>query len=46
MGQPEITMSHSDTLAFAFVVAPVEDPTDYDEEKALLIERLARRGLL
>lgn len=46
MGQPEISLTHSDTLAFAFVVAPVEDDTDYDEEKALLIERLVRRGLL
>lgn len=46
MGQPEISLTHSDTLAFAFVVAPVEDDTDYDEEKALLIERLVRRGVL
>jgi holo-[acyl-carrier protein] synthase len=46
MGQPEVSLSHSDTLAFAFVVAPVEDETDYDEEKSLLIERLVRRGLL
>ena len=46
MGQPEVSLSHSDTLAFAFVVAPVQDDTDYDEEKSLLIERLVRRGLL
>ena len=46
MGQPEISLSHSDALAFAFVVAPVQDETDYDEEKSLLIERLVRRGLL
>jgi holo-[acyl-carrier protein] synthase len=46
MGQPEVTLSHSDTLALAFVVAPVQDETDYDEEKSLLIERLVRRGLL
>ena len=46
MGQPEVSLSHSDTLAFAFVVAPVQDETDYDEEKSLLIERLVRRGLL
>ena len=32
-------------LAFAFVVAPVQDETDYDDEKSLLIERLVRRGL-
>ena len=46
MGQPEVSLSHSDTLAFAFIVAPVQDETDYDEEKSLLIERLVRRGLL
>ena len=46
MGQPEVSLSHSDTLAFAFVVAPVQDETDYGEEKSLLIERLVRRGLL
>ncbi len=46
MGQPEVSLSHSDTMAFAFVVAPVQDETDYDEEKSLLIERLVRRGLL
>jgi holo-[acyl-carrier protein] synthase len=46
MGQPEVSLSHSDTLAFAFVVATVQDDTDYDEEKSLLIERLVRRGLL
>lgn len=46
MGQPEVSLTHSDTLAFAVVVAPVEDDTDYDEEKSLLIERLVRRGLL
>lgn len=46
MAQPEISLTHSDTLAFAFVVAPVQDDTDYDEEKSLLIERLVRRGLL
>jgi holo-[acyl-carrier protein] synthase len=46
MGQPEVSLTHSDTLALAFVVAPVQDQTDYDEEKSLLIERLVRRGLL
>jgi holo-[acyl-carrier protein] synthase len=46
MGQPEVSLTHSDTMAFAFVVAPVQDETDYDEEKSLLIERLVRRGLL
>ena len=46
MGQPEVSLTHSDTLAFAFVVAPVQDETDYDEEKSLLIERMVRRGLL
>ena len=46
MGQPEVSLTHSDSLALAFVVAPVQDDTNYDEEKSLLIERLVRRGLL
>jgi holo-[acyl-carrier protein] synthase len=46
MGQPEVSLTHSDTLALAFIVAPVQDETDYDEEKSLLIERLVHRGLL
>ena len=46
MGQPEVSLTHSDTMAFAFIVAPVQDETDYDDEKSLLIERLVRRGVL
>jgi holo-[acyl-carrier protein] synthase len=47
MQQPEVSMSHSDTLAFAFVVAPrTGPPIDYDEAKSLLVERLVRRGYL
>jgi hypothetical protein len=39
-------MTHSDTMALAYVVATVDVDVDYDEEKAILIERLVRRGLL
>lgn len=46
MGQPEISLTHSDTLAFAFVVAPVSREIDYDDAKAALVERLVARGLL
>jgi holo-[acyl-carrier protein] synthase len=46
MGQPEVSMTHSDTMALAYVVATVEVDVNYDEEKSILIERLVRRGLL
>ena len=47
MQQPEVSMTHSDTLALAFVVAACNGPAvDYVEQKALLVERLTRRGLL
>jgi holo-[acyl-carrier protein] synthase len=46
MGQPEVSMTHSDLLALAFVVAPCSQPIDYDDARAALIERLVRRGLL
>ncbi len=46
LGQPEVSMTHSDLLALAFVVATVSQPIDYDDARATLIERLTRRGLL
>jgi holo-[acyl-carrier protein] synthase len=47
MGQPEVSMTHSDTLAIAFVVAACQGhPIDYDDARAALVERLVRRGLL
>ena len=46
MGPPEVSMTHSDTMALAFVVASVDTKIDLDEEKSILIERLVRRGLL
>ncbi len=47
LGQPEVSMTHSRDLAFAFVIAPRDGPpVDYAEMRAALIERLKRRGLL
>jgi holo-[acyl-carrier protein] synthase len=46
MGQPEVSMTHSDILAFAFVVAEVSQEIDYDDARAALVERLVRRGYL
>jgi holo-[acyl-carrier protein] synthase len=46
MGQPEVSMTHSDTMALAFVVATVTSEIDYDDAKSALVERLMRRGLL
>jgi holo-[acyl-carrier protein] synthase len=46
LGQPEISLTHSEDMALAFVVAPCEPLIDYDDAKAALIERLVRRGLL
>jgi holo-[acyl-carrier protein] synthase len=47
MGQPEVSLSHSDELALAFVVAPRDGPPiDYTEARSFFIERLERRGLL
>ena len=46
LGQAEVSMTHSDTMALAFVVAPRSTEIDYDEEKSILIERLVKRGLL
>jgi holo-[acyl-carrier protein] synthase len=47
LGQPEVSMTHSDTLAMAFVVAPRSGPAiDYEDAREALIHRLKRRGLL
>ncbi|HXH20829.1 MAG TPA: holo-ACP synthase [Dehalococcoidia bacterium] len=47
MGQPEVSLTHSDELALAFVVAPREGPPiDYADARAAVIERLKRRGAL
>ena len=46
MGQPEVSMTHSDRLALAFIVASVDQPIDYEDARQALIERLERRGLL
>jgi holo-[acyl-carrier protein] synthase len=46
LGQPEVSMTHSDTMALAFVVATCETEIDLDDAKSALIERLVRRGWL
>jgi holo-[acyl-carrier protein] synthase len=46
LGQPEVSMTHSDLLAIAFVVATTDQPIDYEEARSLFIERMTRRGLL
>ncbi len=47
MGQPEVSLTHSRDLAFAFVVAPRDGaPIDYVDARDTLIGRLQRRGLL
>jgi holo-[acyl-carrier protein] synthase len=47
MGQPEVSMSHSDTMALSFIVAPVfGPPIDYEDARGAFIERLKGRGLL
>ncbi|MPZ51082.1 MAG: holo-[acyl-carrier-protein] synthase [Dehalococcoidia bacterium] len=46
LGQPEVSMTHSDLLALAFVVATRDGAIDYEEERAILVQRLQRRGLL
>lgn len=47
MGQAEVSLTHSDELALAFVVAPREgEPIDYIDARRALIERLKRRGVL
>ena len=46
LGQPEVSMTHSDTMALAFVVATCETEIDLDDAKSALVERLMRRGWL
>jgi holo-[acyl-carrier protein] synthase len=46
MGPPEISMTHSDTMALAFVVATCTHAIDYEDARAAFIDRLKRRGLL
>jgi holo-[acyl-carrier protein] synthase len=46
LGRPEVSMTHSDLLALAFVVAPCATAIDLDAERALLVDRLTRRGFL
>jgi holo-[acyl-carrier protein] synthase len=47
MGQPEVSLTHSDELALAFVVAPrLGQETDYKDARQALVERLKRRGVL
>ncbi len=46
MGQPEVSMTHSNLLAIAFVVAPCSQSIDYEDARLALIERLKRRGRL
>jgi holo-[acyl-carrier protein] synthase len=46
LGPIEISMSHSDTLALAFVVATRSEQIDYEDAREALVERLKRRGLL
>ena len=46
LGQPEVSMTHSDTMALAFVVATCETEIDLADAKWALVERLVRRGWL
>jgi holo-[acyl-carrier protein] synthase len=46
LGQPEVSLTHSEDMALAFVVAPCEPSIDYDDARAALVERLVQRGLL
>jgi holo-[acyl-carrier protein] synthase len=46
LGRPEVSMTHSDLLARAFVVATRDTEIDYVEERGILVDRLKRRGLL
>jgi holo-[acyl-carrier protein] synthase len=47
LGRPEVSMTHSDTMALSFVVAPCFGPAiDLEDARQALIERLKRRGLL
>jgi holo-[acyl-carrier protein] synthase len=46
LGQPEVSLTHGDDVAIAFVVATREEQIDYTDARLALIERLKRRGLL
>ncbi len=47
LGQPEVSMTHSDLLALAFIVAPCSGPPiDLEDARAALTDRLKRRGLI
>src|SRR5688572_1313855 len=46
MGQPEVSLTHSDTMAMAFVVASISKPIDYADARAAFVERMKARGLL
>ena len=47
MGQPEVSMTHSDTMAMTVIVAPIFGPAiDYDDAREAFVERLKRRGSL
>jgi holo-[acyl-carrier protein] synthase len=46
MSQPEVSMTHSDTLALAFVVATCTEAIDYVDARLAFIDRMKRRGLL
>jgi holo-[acyl-carrier protein] synthase len=46
LGPAEVSMTHSDVLALALVVAARSAEIDYEAERALLVDRLKRRGLI
>ncbi len=46
LGQAEVSLTHSEDMALAFVVAPCEPLIDYDDARTALVERLVKRGLL
>lgn len=47
MGQPEVSMTHSDSMAMTIIVAPIFGAAiDYDDAREAFIERMKRRGLL
>ena len=46
MGPPEVSLTHSDTMALAFVVATCTKPIDYEDARAAFVDRMKRRGLL
>ena len=47
LGQPEVSLSHSDTMALAVIVAPCTgQPIDLADAREALVDRLTRRGYL